>query len=126
MTFRGNLTLRSVDAYPYNCVGMIFAARRAWIEIDHIYPILREDDYTKVQREDVMVGDIVLYRDAVEPTHVALIVAVDSIGNTTSLKVMSKWGMNPEFIHDERNVPQILGQPAEYFTDRKRHEKVTF
>jgi hypothetical protein len=119
MKWRANLTLRSISPYPYNCVGMIFAARRAWIEIDHIYRLLAEDGYRKIELERIMVGDLVLYIDNLKrtPTHVGIIVTIDySIGRT--IKVMSKWGRDPEFIHLIENVPEFFGSPSEYWTDR--------
>ena len=39
----GGITVRSVSNYPYDCVGMIFGLRRVYIEIEHIYDILRHD-----------------------------------------------------------------------------------
>jgi hypothetical protein len=96
---------------------MIFASRRAWIEIDYIFELLREDNYTMIPSTEIMIGDIVLYRNQGIPTHIALIVDIDqSIGN--SIRVISKWGKDPEFIHFQENVPAILGQPSEYWTDR--------
>jgi hypothetical protein len=56
-TWTRGLERRSVSAYPYNCVGMIFAVRRAIIEIDHIYRLLDEDGYREIRREDAQVGD---------------------------------------------------------------------
>lgn len=121
---RGTIELRSVDGYPYNCVGMIFASRRAWIEIDHIYDLLREDDYKRIQVEDVKPGDIVLYKDNGAPLHVGLVIMVERIGLTPNIKVVSKWGKDPEFIHFMEDVPSLLGKPVEFYTDRKTHERV--
>ncbi len=44
-----NCVVRSFSSYLYNCVGMIFASRRAWIEINEIYHIFREDGYRKIK-----------------------------------------------------------------------------
>src|SRR5688572_9598651 len=43
--YRPKAILRSLSHvdYPYNCVGMIFAARRKWIDIDHLPAILEHD-----------------------------------------------------------------------------------
>jgi hypothetical protein len=98
---------------------MIFASRRAVIEIGHIYAILREDGYRRIQLRDVVVGDVVLYRDAIEPTHVALVTAVDRVGDTVSVRVISKWGLDPEFEHFMENVPPRLGVPVEFYTERQ-------
>jgi hypothetical protein len=103
---------------------MIFAARRAWIEIDHIERLLMEDGYTRVERNDVMSGDIVLYRWNGEPAHVGLITAVEPFGAARNILVISKWGRDAEFIHHEENVAELMGKPSEYYTDRKSHEHV--
>ena len=109
--------IRSTSAYPYNCVGMIFASRRAWIEIDYIYDILREDGYREIEPNAVMIGDIVLYKRGDENTHVGLIVEIDrELGD--SIRVLSKWGMDGEFLHFMPNVPEIFGRPAEFWTER--------
>lgn len=102
---RGNLSLRSIDHYPYNCMGMVFAGRRAWIDLDEMYRIFKEDDYTRIQRNDVHVSDVVVYRLDVSLSHVGLITQVNQIGREKQLIVASKWGLDPEFIHEERNVP---------------------
>lgn len=122
--FRNRLVLRSVDNFPYNCVGMIFASRRAFIDIDEIYSLLREDGYTRIESHAVVEGDIVLYKYANKPTHVALIISAERVGRTPSIRVISKWGLDAEFIHFEHDVPELFGEPAEYYTDRKRHEHI--
>jgi hypothetical protein len=97
---------------------LVFASRHAWIDIDHIYDILREDGYRQIPVGDVMIGDVVLYRDNEgDLSHVALVVTVDrSIGE--SIRVVSKWGKDPEFIHFMENVPVRLGHPTEFWTER--------
>jgi hypothetical protein len=99
---------------------MIFAARRAWIEIDHIYDILKEDGYRQIQLVDVVAGDVVLYKDENEPSHVGLIVEVSRIGTIPNIKVISKWGFDPEFEHFIDDVPPRLGRHSEYYTERLR------
>ncbi len=112
------LTLRTRTPHFYNCVGMIFAARRAWIEIDHIYDILREDQYRAIAAVEVEVGDVVLYKINQKPTHVGLIMQVDRV-NQHNTRVMSKFGAHSEFFHFLHAVPQFCGEPAEYWTDRR-------
>jgi len=116
--WRPNAQLRAVSSFPYNCVGLIFASRRAWIEIDHIYDILREDGYKQVRLEDIMIGDVVLYKNyRGEPVHVALVVTVDRVFGL-NVKVLSKWGVDGEFIHFIEDVPPFLGTPSEVYTER--------
>jgi hypothetical protein len=62
MRQRRELVLRSVSPHLYNCVGMVFASRRAVIEIDHIYQILREDGYRAIRYNEILAGDVVLYK----------------------------------------------------------------
>jgi hypothetical protein len=102
---------------------MIFAARRAWIEIDYIYDLFREDGYRAISLDGVMEGDVVLYKKNGQPTHVGLIMTIDRSFRTPNVKVMSKWGKDPEFIHFIETVPELFGSPAEYWTDRP-HETI--
>ena len=114
--------IRSVSTYPYNCVGMIFASRRAWIEIDYIYDIFRNDGYRQLPQSQVVAGDVVLYKQKQEPTHVALIVTaarVHPTSDTLNIQVLSKWGKDPEFIHFIEDVPSQLGLPSEFYTERQ-------
>src|SRR5262245_49345096 len=64
------LTLRSISAHPYNCVGMIFSSRRAWIDILHIYQLLSEDGYREIKYDDVERGDVMVYELDGEPSHI--------------------------------------------------------
>ena len=117
-----NLILRSLSTYPYNCVGMVFASRRAWIDPKHVYRILNEDGYRKISLDEVKQGDVVLYKYQInddEPTHVALVVWINPIGSLSSIQVISKWGKDAEFLHFMENVPDRLGKPMEFWTDRR-------
>jgi hypothetical protein len=118
MKIRQGLTLRSLSPYPYNCVGMIFANRRAWIEIDYIGRILKEDGYRQVRLDEVKQGDVVLYKGNNAPCHVALIVTVERYGSRLNVQVISKWGQDAEFIHYMENVLPQLGEPVEFYSDR--------
>src|SRR5438105_14456445 len=60
---KGSRQLRSLRS-TYNCVGMVFANRRTFIEPEEIPAILQDDDYIEVARtDDLMPGDVVLYKD---------------------------------------------------------------
>jgi len=118
LSWRRGIILRSVSPHPYNCVGMIFAARRAFIDLEHIYDILREDEYRKITLAELVVGDVVLYRNYDEPSHVALVTQVDTIGQTRNVRVLSKWGFDPEFEHFMEQVPPSMGRPVEFYTER--------
>ncbi len=116
-----NATIRSLTTYPYNCVGMIFAARRAWIDIDHIYSVLRHDGYHETTSQDAVVGDVVVYADDNEPTHVGVLVSVEALHPTSGIRnflVLSKWGHLPEFVHTALDVPDEFGRIIGYYTER--------
>lgn len=115
------IEIRSFSTFPYNCMGLVFASRRAWIEIDHVYKILKDDGYRQIGQREVTVGDIVLYKLNGEPSHIGLIIAADPVGlsrDTLNIKVLSKWGLDAEFIHFIGDVPAQLGQPSEFYTER--------
>jgi hypothetical protein len=119
--YRPRAILRSIGHlnYLYNCVGMIFAARRKWIEVDYLEGILQHDGYRQIAKNEIVVGDIVLYRNHLsEYSHVALIVQVLQIRDTINIKVLSKWGKDPEYEHFEDDVPVQMGQAVEYWTER--------
>jgi hypothetical protein len=108
---------------------MIFAGRRAWIHIDHIYDLLREDNYTEIPRSSAMRGDLVLYKNYKHaPTHIGLIIDVQRdthLGNKVdNMTVLSKWGQLAEFIHAIDNVISNLGMASAFYTDRKTHDYI--
>lgn len=116
--WRQNPEIRSTSNFPYNCVGMVFASRRAYIEIDHVLNILKYDYYKRIERSMVMVGDVVLYKNEKEITHVGLIVQVSTLGSTKDFKVLSKWGEEGEFLHFLEDVPEPYGETTEFYTER--------
>ncbi len=118
---RPNARLRSITAV-YNCMGLVFASRRTWIEPDHISMILTDDGYSRLDGEsEAKIGDIVVYKKNLALTHVGIIIGFDddlSVG-TRKMKVLSKWGANGEYIHRIDDVPVLFGVPAEFWTDRR-------
>lgn len=123
--YRG-IEVRSISNFPYNCVGLVFASRRAWIEIDYVYDILKADGYRRITRNVVMVGDLVLYKDDKnQPAHIGMVASVEQIHPTSSERtifVLSKWGRDPEFVHLINRVPPQLGEAKEFYTEGVRHE----
>jgi hypothetical protein len=111
-------TLRSVSEYPYNCVGLVFATRRAVIDIENVPKILEEDGYHLIQRNDVFVGDVVLYGWNNTLSHVALITQIERYMSTINIKVLSRWGFDGEFEHFIEDVPETYGQPIGFYTER--------
>ncbi|MCY4018000.1 MAG: hypothetical protein OXG39_01205 [Chloroflexi bacterium] len=114
--------IRSVSTYLYNCVGMIFANRRAWIEIDVLDDILREDGYTKVALQQLEAGDIVSYAFDGSPTHVGLVTFVERYeGEVAGVTVLSKWGKDAEILHPMSDVPVTFGAPSDFWSERTPH-----
>jgi len=111
--------LRSVDN-TYNCVGMIFASRRAWIESTEFDWIAAQDGYLRVSQPEV--GDLVVYRRNAVVEHVGVILekSVQAVGG---YRTLSKWGADGEFVHDIDDLPELLissGLSTEYWSERKR------
>ena len=117
------LHIRSVSAHLYDCVGMIFANRRAWIDIEHIGKILQSDDYQPVSIDDLFVGDVVVYTLDKKRVHVGLVSSVSpSMGSVRNIRVLSKWGKHGEVEHRLEDVPYYLGKPSEYWSERVPHD----
>lgn len=114
--------IRSISDYLYNCVGMIFASRRAWIETNYLYELLRQDDYNRVTEREIVPGDLVVYTYNEVPTHVGLIMSIRRVGaNLESLTVLSKWGKEAEILHQADVVPESYGKPSEFWSERVRN-----
>jgi len=108
----------------YNCVGLVFASKRAWIHTDQLPLILHDDGYHPLKPgEKPQSADILMYRPAGggEVCHVALVLTVE-LGiwphRDDKITVLSKWGADAEYVHRAEYVPQALGLPAEYWSDR--------
>jgi len=113
------VSVRSWSTYPYNCMGMVFAARRSAIDPKHVYRILRDDEYRRIGVDELSIGDVVVYELLGTPSHVGIIAEIRRSGPLSTPFVISKWGdILPEFIHPVDQVPDLLGNPTGYFTDR--------
>lgn len=119
---RPNAQLRSISA-TYNCVGLVFATRRTWVDPDHLPMILREDGYSRVPNlERVRAGDVIIYRnDKGETVHIALVFTIEPEVATATwrLTALSKWGANGEYMHTPEHVPHVYGRPSEYWSERR-------
>lgn len=89
----------------YNCYGMVFACRRTSILNDKQIPdILKDDGYREIQADQVVVGDLVFYRDRrLGLLHVARITRRDDM---KALHALSKW--NSICGEDEHNIRNDL------------------
>lgn len=84
--------------------------------------ILREDGYRQIDLSDVVEGDIVLYQDAAgEIAHIGVVYhkIADVMNASWNVTVLSQWGFDGEYFHEFRDVPQLLGRPTEYWTERR-------
>ena len=123
--------LRSSTAV-YNCLGLVFASRRTWVPPNDtssdltrvLKRILDDDGYRPLPGpEQSEIGDVVAYGKRGEPdlSHVGIIVdkTLDASTGSFKIKVMSKWGHDGEYLHSIDDVPLILGEPLQFYTDRK-------
>lgn len=115
-----SLVVRSVSAHPYNCAGLVFSHRRAWIDITSVLWILHHDGYRLVaDSAQLLVGDIALYAFGGEPNHVGLVTHVQrSHGAILNVRVLSKWGYGGEVEHDVHDVPDLCGRLDSYWSER--------
>ena len=113
--------LRSLRS-SYNCMGMVFANRRVWVNPEHMGMILRDDGYRRVVNEsELQQGDVVVYRDSSgQVSHVGLVAEVNpNIKDANfEISVLSQWGATGEYIHRIDDVTPILGHFSEFWTER--------
>ncbi len=118
--------LRSLDSV-YNCMGMVFASRRTWIEPDNFGMIVQDDGYVERKKKvNALPGDVVVYRISSkgEVIHAGIVIAVDpdiEEGNV-HLTVLSQFGADGEYIHQAEDLPKALGlqkPDIAIFTDAK-------
>lgn len=103
----------------YNCHGMTFAARRTTIEkSQEVVQILADDGYVKIPEDQVLPGDIVIYRDLPknggEIIHSGIVVDIPTVlGTRQQPRVVSKWGHAHECIHSVQDC--LYPVPVEYW-----------
>ena len=109
----------------YNCMGMVFASRRTWVEPDYLQMILEDDEYRPIDRNELHRGDVVVYRNNHdEISHVGIVYEVRLKVDEATLEVVaevvvaSQWGHDGEYFHLDDDVNPRLGKPTEYWTDR--------
>ena len=112
--------VRSISEHPYNCVGLIFANRRAWIDMDsdHIENYLELDGYRQVSLHELSVGDVVLYANQDGFSHIGMVIQAE-IEDLANISVLSKWGFAGEFIHHLHDVPSAYGIASHYWSERR-------
>jgi hypothetical protein len=115
--------LRSLTAI-YNCIGLIVASRRTWVDPEDLIRVLREDGYWRLNKaEEAEPGDVVAYHDEHgEVCHAAIIVQKNLLVSTEQrdlFTVLSKWGADGEYVHEMTRLPAYLGKPSQFWTDRR-------
>jgi len=102
-------------------VGLVFASRRTWIDTDHVYRLLEDDEYRRVDRLNVRVGDLVVYSSRGSIDHIGIAIDVQSTlgGSDRIITVLSQWGKDGEYLHREDVVPPLFGTERFYYTERK-------
>jgi hypothetical protein len=117
---RDGRVLRSASS-EYNCMGLVFASRRAFVDIEHLRFILAEDEYRHVVDERlVQPGDAVIYRYDGKDAHVGIVWCrkpnvAEALFET---RVLSQWGHDGEYFHDIDDVLPLYGAALEFWTDR--------
>jgi hypothetical protein len=106
----------------YNCFGLVFATRRAWINHAEeltgvIMMILQDDKYAKLAPHEAKPGDIAIYRRGDSIVHAGLVYNVRPL-DPVEIWVMSQWGADGEYTHQAGDVPEVYGR-VEFWTDRK-------
>jgi hypothetical protein len=91
----------------YNCHGLTFLVRRAWLaDDDALGTVLADDGYDDVSLDRVLPGDIVVYEypnGKIE--HTGIVIHVDTRVMPRMPYIMSKWGDAGEYIHAVNNSP---------------------
>lgn len=112
---------RSLSA-TYNCMGMVFANRRVWIDPDWLGMILADDGYSRVRDErELQPGDVVVYRSSAGAvSHVGLVAEVkpNLREGTWEVQVLSQWGSTGEYFHRVDDLSPALGHFSGYWTER--------
>ena len=115
--------LRSITA-TYNCIGLIVASRRVWVDPEHLIRVLQEDWHRQLRdATEAEPGDVVVYHDSNgEVCHAGIVVRKNVLipGQPADpLIVLSKWGADGEYSHGLSRLPSSLGTPAQFWTDRR-------
>jgi hypothetical protein len=97
----------------YNCMGLVFASRRTWIDPEHFNMIVGDDGYVeRSNRNEAVAGDHAVYRNSTNGNviHVGCIVEVrpDLKRARSELIVISQFGANGEYIHEADDLPGAL------------------
>ena len=114
-----HIRLRSLSS-RYNCVGLVFGARRTNIDSSLIPFILQEDGYSKIDIAGLRPGDVVVYSNQYGPTHIGIVYEFDMLKkDEDSILVLSKWGTDyGEYFHRLRDVSPLYGKMIEFWSEK--------
>ena len=117
--------IRSLDS-TYNCMGMVFAARRTAIEPDSFSLIAGDDGYEPLPEHLApLIGDVAVYSDddgAV--VHVGVVVARETVVKRLGVggvTILSQFGKTGEYLHAVDRLPTLLGSTVklrQFWTER--------
>jgi hypothetical protein len=103
---------------------MVVASRRVWAWPEDLIQVLMQDGYRQLKGEvEAEFGDVVVYQDDDgDVTHVGIVIGkklIDPSSPRDSLRVLSKWGGDGEYLHDLSCVPQVYGKALAFWTGRR-------
>jgi hypothetical protein len=117
-------TERRGPTYDYNCHGLTFLSRRAWMDestpVDPFRLLFADDDYEGIPVERILPGDIAVYykrekgsllvggrREEVRGSiqHTGIVVQIDRGTNPPRIWILSKWSDLGEYLHTLDNCP---------------------
>ncbi len=100
----------------YNCHGLTFGSRRAEVAFADVEIVLEEDDYTEIDRNSVMAGDIAVYFSTGQKgsaigdiEHSGVVVECTQLAGLKNIKIVSKWGYGDERVHFLSDCPYDVG-----------------
>lgn len=99
---------RTEPSHSYNCHGLAFANRRAFVEEDSVLDVLPDDGYTRIELREVLPGDVAIYwyeDDPLRPEHTGVVTWVEPGSALRVPWVLSKWGDGSEYVHRFNNTP---------------------
>lgn len=122
----GKRLIRSTEAY--NCVGLVFGARRGWLvdetdddSISSVVATMLDHDgferigaYAEVTTRDLHVqpGDVVVYTSGSSIEHVGIVAKETGLGLKDEPMVVSKFGPFGEYLHRAGDVGPLFGSPS--------------
>ena len=97
----------------YNCHGLTFGSRRAWIvKRSCVNTIISDDEYKEIPLANAFPGDVLIYYNNGDLSHSGVVVERQALG---ILRIVSKWGKAGEFVHSMFDCPAIYGRDVKAF-----------